>query len=101
MQTRSKKYIDPHNETNKDSKEQSPQQNQAGNGEKPRGFLQNAGTSNIVYIMRMQLQRAIEIQKDLHLRFIDYTKTFYRVWVEELVEMLFNVLWEELFADRE
>ena len=42
------------------------------------GFVKDKGTRNAIYLymLRTLTERAIEIQKDLYLCFIDYTKAF-------------------------
>ncbi|ELT98390.1 hypothetical protein CAPTEDRAFT_77922, partial [Capitella teleta] len=37
------------------------------------GFVESKGTKNAIYILRMLSERAIEMQNDLYLCFIDYT----------------------------
>jgi len=58
------------------------------------GFVQAAGTRNAIFVLRNISERAIEMRKDLHLCFIDYTKAFVKVKHEELFYML-----EELDID--
>ena len=57
-------------------------------GKEQCGFVQDAGTRNAIFMIRMLSERAIEMQKDLHLCFIDYTKAFDKVQHEELLGML-------------
>ena len=38
------------------------------------GFVKDKGTRNAIYMLRTLTERAIEIQRDLYLCFIDYTK---------------------------
>ena len=52
------------------------------------GFMQGKGTRNAIYILRMLSERAIEMQRDLFICFIDYEKAFDRVRHEDLIEML-------------
>ena len=52
------------------------------------GFVQNAGTRNAIFILRMLSERAIEMQQDIYLCFIDYSKAFDKVKHETLLEML-------------
>ena len=40
------------------------------------GFMVDEVTRNSIFSMRTLLERAIEVQKDLYLCFIDYTKAF-------------------------
>lgn len=46
------------------------------------------GTRNTIFISNKLTERAIEIQKDLYLCFIDYEKAFDRVKHENLAEIL-------------
>jgi len=46
-------------------------------------FVANSGT-NASFTIAMLTMRSIEIQKDLHLSFRDYSKAFYKVWHEDL-----------------
>ncbi|GFO32139.1 RNA-directed DNA polymerase from mobile element jockey-like [Plakobranchus ocellatus] len=50
------------------------------------GFVEDKGTSNAIYILRTLIER--EIQKDVYLCFIDYTKAFDRVRHDELITQL-------------
>ena len=52
------------------------------------GFVQDAGTQNAILIMRMLSGRAIEIQQNLHLCFIDYSKAFDNVKHRTLLDTL-------------
>ncbi|XP_042870688.1 uncharacterized protein LOC122252328 [Penaeus japonicus] len=52
------------------------------------GFVQDAGTRNAIWMVRMLSERAIEMQKDLFMCFIDYTKAFDKVQHEELLRLL-------------
>ena len=52
------------------------------------GFVEDSGTSNAIYILRTLTERSIEVQKDLYLCFIDYTKAFDKVNHEELIHIL-------------
>ncbi|GFN97983.1 dolichyl-phosphate beta-glucosyltransferase [Plakobranchus ocellatus] len=42
------------------------------------GFVEGKGTTNALYILRTLIERALEVQKDIYLCFIDYTKAFDR-----------------------
>ena len=57
-------------------------------GKKQFGFVQDTGTRNAIIILRMLPERAIEMQKDLYVCFIDYTKSFDKVQHKELFNML-------------
>ena len=52
------------------------------------GFVEDSGTRNAIWMVRMLSERAIEMQKDLYMCFIDYTKAFDKVQHEELFKML-------------
>ena len=52
------------------------------------GFMQDKGTRNAIYILRTLEERAIEMQRDIFLCFIDYSKAFDRVKHTELIQML-------------
>ena len=40
------------------------------------GFIQDKGTHNAIYILRTLVERAIKMQRDIFLCFIDYSKAF-------------------------
>jgi len=52
------------------------------------GFMPDKGTRNAVFMMRILTEKAIEMQKDVYVCFIDYSKAFDRVQHEALFEML-------------
>ena len=52
------------------------------------GFVKDKGTTNAIFTMTMLTERCIEMQKDLYLCFIDYSKAFDKVRHEDL----FNIL---------
>jgi hypothetical protein len=52
------------------------------------GFVADKGTRNAIFILRMLGERAVEMQQDLYLCFIDYQKAFDNVKHEELFEAL-------------
>ena len=52
------------------------------------GFVEDKSTRNVIFIIRMLSEPAIEMQKDLYLCFIDYTKAFDKVKHEQLINML-------------
>ncbi|GFN73707.1 retrovirus-related pol polyprotein line-1 [Plakobranchus ocellatus] len=52
------------------------------------GFMPDKGTRNAIFTLSMLMERCIEMQKDLHLRFIDYSKDFDKVRHVELFRML-------------
>ena len=43
-------------------------------GKEQYGFMKDAGTRNAIFTLRMICERSIEMQKDIYLCFIDYTK---------------------------
>ena len=57
-------------------------------GEKQCGFVEGKGTVNAVYLLRTLIERSIEVNKDLHLCFIDYTKAFDNVRHVKMLNML-------------
>ena len=52
------------------------------------GFIEGKGTVNALYIIRTIIERALEVQKDLHLCFIDYTKAFDKVKHNNIIVIL-------------
>ena len=52
------------------------------------GFVKGKGTTNAIFLLRMICERAIEMQRDVFLCFIDYQKAFDTVRHEELMRML-------------
>jgi hypothetical protein len=52
------------------------------------GFVQDAGTRNAIFVLRMITERAVEMQKDVFMCFIDYSKAFDKVKHVELFEDL-------------
>ena len=55
------------------------------------GFTEGKGTRNAIFIMRMITERAIEVQKDVFMCFIDYEKAFDKVRHSDLIEILQNI----------
>ena len=77
------------------------------------GFVEGKGTTNAIFILRTLIERALEIQKDVYLCFIDYTKAFDRVRHHEIIKELTklkidgkdlriikNMYWEQTAAMR-
>ncbi|MCH9665805.1 MAG: hypothetical protein K0U41_08180 [Gammaproteobacteria bacterium] len=60
-------------------------------GEQQYGFVQDAATRNAIFMVRMLSERAIEMQKDLYICFIDYTKAFDKVQHEKLWKLIENL----------
>jgi predicted DNA-binding protein len=52
------------------------------------GFIDGKSTTNASYILRNIIERSMEMQQDLYLCFIDYTKAFDKVRHVELINML-------------
>ena len=55
------------------------------------GFIKDKGTRNAIYMIRTLTERATEIQKDLYLCFIDYTKAFDKLRHEEIMSILYSL----------
>ena len=77
------------------------------------GFIEGKGTANAIYILRQIIERTLEVNKDLYVCFIDYTKAFDRVRHEEIITILQqlnidgkdlriikNIYWEQKAAVR-
>ena len=52
------------------------------------GFMRDKGTRNAIYTLRMLAERALEVQQDLYLCFIDYTKAFDTINHEKIIHHL-------------
>src|SRR5438132_5417257 len=52
------------------------------------GFMNDTGTRNAIFILRNICERTIEVNKNLYLCFIDFTKAFDRVRHTKLLNML-------------
>ena len=52
------------------------------------GFVQGKGTANGIFFLRNLIERALEMQQDLYMCFIYYTKAFDCVRHEEIIDML-------------
>ena len=52
------------------------------------GFMNDTGTRNAIFILRNVCEKAIEVNKNLHLCFIDFNKAFDRVRHNRLLSML-------------
>ena len=50
--------------------------------------MKDTGTRNAIFTLRMICERFIEMQKDIYLYFIDYTKAFDKVKHVQLLDML-------------
>ena len=77
------------------------------------GFVADKGTRNAIFTLNMLLERSIEVQKDIYLCFIDYSKAFDKVRHEDLfnilsglnidakdMRILTNLYWEQSAAIR-
>ena len=56
--------------------------------EKQYGFRKGKGTRNAIFVLRMILERSLEMQKDIYLCYVDFSKAFDRVKHEDMMEML-------------
>jgi exonuclease III len=52
------------------------------------GFMPDKGTRNAIFILRMIIERSIEVKHDLYLCFLDYTKAFDKVKHDSLFQIL-------------
>ena len=52
------------------------------------GFVEDAGTRNAIFVLRVIIERAVEMQKDINMCFTDYAKAFDKVRHQELFEDL-------------
>jgi len=57
-------------------------------GKEQCGFMEDTGTRNAIFMLRRLAERAIEMQRNLFVCFIDYTKAFDKVQHEELMKDL-------------
>ncbi|GFS21672.1 RNA-directed DNA polymerase from mobile element jockey-like [Elysia marginata] len=77
------------------------------------GCVEGKGTTNAIHTLRTLIQRAIEVQKDVYLCLIDYTKAFDRVRHDEIMKdltqikidgkdlrVIKNIYWEKTAAMR-
>ena len=57
------------------------------------GFVSDSGTRNAIFTLQTLMERSLDVQKDLYLCFIDYSKAFDKVRHEELFKILarFNI----------
>ena len=60
-------------------------------GKEQYGFMKDTGTRKATFALRMICKRSIEMQRDLCICFVGYTKAFDRVNHEQLLEMLQNL----------
>ena len=52
------------------------------------GFVEDAGSRNAIFVLRMIAERAVQMKKDVFMCFIDYLKAFAKVRHGELFEDL-------------
>ena len=52
------------------------------------GFVADRSTSNAIFILRTLVEKSIEVQVDLYLCFIDYTKAFDKVKHNKMLEIM-------------
>ena len=55
------------------------------------GFVEGKGTRNAIFILRMLSERAIEMQNDLCLCFIDHTKAFDTIKHKRMIKLLQDI----------
>ena len=55
------------------------------------GFVPDKGTRNAIFTLSMLMERCIEVQQDLFICFIDYSKAFDKVKHDELFKILENL----------
>ncbi|GFS23991.1 endonuclease-reverse transcriptase [Elysia marginata] len=81
--------------------------------EEQSGFIEGKGTANAIYNLRVLIERALEVKKDVYLCFIDYTKAFDRLRHDEMImqleqlnidgkdfRIIKNMYWEQTAAMR-
>ena len=52
------------------------------------GFVAGKGTANAIYSLRTLVERCLDVQKNIYIRFDNYEKAFDKVKHEELMEIL-------------
>ena len=52
------------------------------------GFVKGKGTRNSIFALRNLAEKALEVNQDLYLCFVDYEKAFDKVKYEDLMKML-------------
>ena len=57
-------------------------------GEEQYGFVQDAFTRNAIFTIRLLAERALEMQKDIFICFIDFAKAFDKVKHDHLFDLL-------------
>ena len=59
--------------------------------EKQYGFRKGKGTRNAIFVLRMIIERSIEVLKDLYLCYVDFQKAYDMVKHEQMMEMLTDI----------
>lgn len=54
--------------------------------QKQDSLVQDTGTRNAIFIIRILSEWAVQVYKDLYLCFLDYTNAFDRVWHKEILD---------------
>ena len=54
-------------------------------------LMKGSGTRNAIFILKMLCERAIQVQEDLYITFLDYKKAFDKVKDKELLKMLQDI----------
>ena len=57
-------------------------------GKQQFGFVKDAGTRNAIFVLKIMTERAIEMQKDVYICFIDYSKAFDKIRHTQMFEDL-------------
>ena len=74
------------------------------------GFIEDVGTRNATFMLRMLRERDVELRRDLYVCFLGYAKAFDKVSHEEMlqnlgkegkdIQLIWNVYWEQTAAVR-
>ena len=59
--------------------------------EKQYEFRKGKGTRNAILVLRMIIERSIEVLKDLYLCYVDFQKAYDMVKHEQMMEMLTDI----------
>ena len=62
------------------------------------GFKKDCGTRDAIFVLRIRGERSIEMQRDIHIAFIDYEKVFDRMKHEILMKDLKLLGIDEIFG---
>ena len=60
-------------------------------GKEQCGCMEDTGTRNAIFMLRMLSERAIEMQREVYVCFIDYTKAYDKVRHEDLMDILQDI----------